>query len=95
MDFLNEEFSIDNATKYYVKLNEENRIVKTTLMQEEDSQFLFEFPEGFDFSQIIHYKIINNELIREDFVFPEIEVSPSLEEQNRADIDYILMMSDL
>ena len=66
---------------YYVKLNDENRIALITLMQQDEDQFLFEFPEDFDMSKMIHYKIIDNELVYDEIVFPKIKPQESLEEQ--------------
>ena len=71
----------DKIMKYYVKTDEDSRISLITLIQQDEEQFLFEFPEDFDIIQMIHYKIIDNELIYDEKVFPEIKPQESLEEQ--------------
>lgn len=62
--------------KYYVKLDENNRLAMITLVQQDEEQFLFDFPESFDMTQMIHYKIIDNELI-----YDEIKPQEPLEDQ--------------
>jgi len=67
--------------KYYVQLDGDNRIKLVTAVKQNDEQFLFEFPESFDFTQMIHYKIVDNDLIYDEFVFPEIKPQESIEQQ--------------
>lgn len=67
--------------RYYVKLDENNRLSMITLTQQDEEQFLFEFPDVFDITQMIHYKIIDNELVYDEMIFPEIKPQESLEDQ--------------
>ena len=67
--------------RYYVKLDENNRIMLLTLMKQDESQFSFEFPKDFDITQMIHYKIIDNELVYDEMIFPEIKPQETIEEQ--------------
>ena len=66
---------------YYISLDADNRINVLTVNQQSDEQFLFDFPEDFDEGDIINYKIVDGVLVRDEFVYPEIEPQPTLEEQ--------------
>lgn len=72
---------IEPVNQYYVALNEENRITMVTSTKQNNDMFLFDFPVGFDISQHINYKIIDGELVFDEFIYPEIEVQPTLEQQ--------------
>lgn len=83
------------ANSYYVCLDSENRINVVTAVQQSEEQFLFEFPTGFDFSDIINWKIVDGKLVNEPIIIPEPELKPTQEEINKANIEYIALMSDI
>lgn len=65
---------------YYVGLAEDNRINLLTVNQQSDEQFLFEFPLDFNPSEIINYKIIDGELVYDEYVTPEIVPEPTTDD---------------
>lgn len=78
-----------------VLLNEENRIVMVTREKQDEEQFLFDFPSDFAFSDIINYKIVDGELVYDEMPIPEPEPQLTQEEINKANIEYIALMSDI
>ena len=95
MENLNEFEVITPQNQYYTLLDAEKRITMATSIQQEDKQFLFDYPTGFDFGTIHDYKIVDGKLIREPVIYPEPEPQPSLEEQLRADVDYIAAITGI
>lgn len=90
---MNEIMAQENS--YYVCLDSENRINVVTVVQQSEEQFLFDFPTGFDFSDIINWKIVDGELVNEPIIIPESEPQPTQEEINKANIEYIAFMTDI
>ncbi len=71
-----------DENKYYTLLDNDNRIVMVTAVQQEPEQFLFDYPTGFDFSAIHDYKILDGELIHDPVPVPEPpEPQPTTEER--------------
>ena len=66
---------------WYVKLNQDNRITMVTSTQQEEEQFLFDFPMDFDISQHNNYKIIDGELVYDEMVYPAIEPPTPVEDR--------------
>lgn len=73
--------------KFYVKVNDDNRIVMATPTQQEESQFEFEFPADFKIGKIYDYKIVDGKLIEDPFVYPEIEPEPTAEQLRIAELE--------
>lgn len=82
---------IKNTKSYYVGLAEDNRINLITVEKQSGEQFLFEFPLDFDVSQMIHYKIIDGELVYDEYVMPEPEPEPNTDEVTTDEIASAIM----
>ena len=95
LEYLSEVEPTPTIRCWWVKLNEENRITMVTGMKQEEEQFYFELPNDFDISSHNSYKIVDNELVYDEMVYPVIEPQPSENEQMRADIDYIAIMTGI
>lgn len=80
-NLLNEFEIIIPQNQYYTLLDTDNRITMVTAIKQQDEQFLFNYPEGFDFGSIHDYKIVDEELIHEPVIYPEPEPQPTMEEQ--------------
>ena len=82
------------AKSYYVALDEENRITGVQSTKVNDNMFLFDFPVGFDVTQHINYKIVDGELVFDEFIYPEIEVQPTKEQLRIAKLEEQLAMTN-
>lgn len=78
---MDEILEVKNTITMYVLLGGDNRITMVTVEQQNEEQFVFEFPADFAFSDIINYKIVDNELIRDEYVYPPIPTVPTIEER--------------
>lgn len=95
MEDLNEFEVITPQNQYYTLLDTDNRITMATAIQQNEEQFLFSYPTGFDFGAIHDYKIVDGELVHEPVIYPEPEPQPTKTEQLRADVDYIAAMTGI
>ena len=81
MENLNEFEVMESKNQYYTLLDSNNRITMATSIQQEDKQFLFDYPTGFDFGAIHDYKIVDGKLIHEPVIYSEPEPQPTLEDR--------------
>ena len=88
-------FEVEPQNQYYTLLDTDNRITMATSIQQEDKQFLFDYPTGFDFGAIHDYKIVDGKLVHEPIIYPETEPQPTETEQLRADVDYIAAITGI
>lgn len=92
---LNEFEITEPQNQYYTLLDTDNRITMATAIKQNEEQFLFDYPESFEFSSIHDYKIVDGKLIHEPIIYPELEPQPTETEKLRADIDYIAVMTGI
>lgn len=85
---------IEPVNQFYVELNEENRITGVQSTKVNDNMFLFDFPVGFDISNHQNYKIIDGELVFDEFIYPEIEVQPTEEQLRITALEEALLVTD-
>lgn len=95
MEDLNEFEAIEQQNQYYTLLDSENRITMATAIQQQDEQFLFNYPTGFDFCSIHDYKIVDGELIHEPIKYEEPEPQILETEKLKADVDYIATITGI
>lgn len=88
-------FEVEPHNQYYTLLDTENRITMATAIQQNDEQFLFDYPTGFDFGAIHDYKIVDGELVHEPVIYPEPEPQPTGTEKLKADVDYIATITGI
>lgn len=82
------------TNSWWVKLDSDNRICMITSTQQEEEQFLFDFPQDFDIGSHNNYKIVDGELIYDEMVYPEIEVQPTEEQLRIAALEEQLAMTN-
>ena len=85
---------IEPVNQYYVALDSDNRITEVQSIKKNEDMFLFDFPIGFDISNHQNYKIVDGELVFDEFIYPEIEVQPTEEQKQIAELQEIVTATD-
>lgn len=83
-------------SKHYTLINNEKRITATSKdFHVGDEEFIFDFPEDFDFSKQDDYKIINGECVYDPCIIEPVIEEPTQLDKIEAQIAYIAMMTDI